>query len=739
MPLAAPPAGSGQALPPNMRLAEFEIERVLSESSFGIVYLAVDHALECEVAIKEYLPASLATRGDGLQIVLRSPEHAEAFQRGRQVFVAEARMLARCDHASLLRVHRLFEAQGTVYRVMPYYPAKSLLAARQETQAPDEASLRALLNGLLGALDTLHSAGCLHREVAPGNILLLPENRPVLLDFGAVRRTLISTHAQNLMAGFDPGFANNQQQEGQPDPQEGPWTDLHALGNVMHFCISGHLPWSSSLLAAPVRRQPLAGVVKNLGLQYSAPFLAAINATLAPRPQDRPQSVAEFRALLDGMPTLAKVWNETAAKAPEPATAPAAATEAQPAAHEPAGAASPAPEQVAAPLLQPAAQTPQPQAEPAFQAAAAQPAAAFRVPSAAAPAATPASESPSMPMAPPFSQPAMAAAPTASLFQRPAQTSAAAGEPFFREGPASRGMSAPSPEGNGNAEPFFEDTAAPAAEHFAPPRPEHSMEPFFASARPAAAGLKKPPADSSGPDSVMAALERVLAINAREEASRRWRQRATAWGAGLCVVLVLAVGGWKLREQRMIDDTLAQIARSTVQEGLVTPAPSGVNGSGTNPSAAPAPSGLQSAEPAAIPQAPDTIAQTIQQDPPAAGTTTGSPPRELQRSPGNNADEMAGIDGEPLAAASSAPATGAPSPNAPVAQDNTPEDDEEDISPRKADTSTKKRVAATTSPRQMCGQRTQFALYNCMQRQCERKQWTQHAQCKRLRERGDVD
>src|SRR5665213_1551390 len=86
----APAVDRDDALPPGTRLNEFELIRVLGAGGFGIVYLAQDHALLRQVAIKEYLPTELARRGESSQVSMRSASRAETFAAGLQSFVKEA-------------------------------------------------------------------------------------------------------------------------------------------------------------------------------------------------------------------------------------------------------------------------------------------------------------------------------------------------------------------------------------------------------------------------------------------------------------------------------------------------------------------------------------------------------------------------------------------------------------------------------------------------------------------------
>jgi serine/threonine protein kinase len=123
-------------LPPGTRFGEFEILRVLGVGGFGIVYLANDHSLEREVALKEYMPASLAARGAGPQITVRSSSFAETYAIGLRSFVNEARLLARFDHPSLVKVYRFWEDNATAYMVMPYLQGVTLRDTRRRMAHP---------------------------------------------------------------------------------------------------------------------------------------------------------------------------------------------------------------------------------------------------------------------------------------------------------------------------------------------------------------------------------------------------------------------------------------------------------------------------------------------------------------------------------------------------------------------------------------------------------------------------
>jgi serine/threonine protein kinase len=282
-------------LPPGTRMGEFEILGLIGEGGFGIVYLAQDHSLERKVALKEYMPSGMATRTQAMQVAVRSPQYADTFTMGLRSFINEARMLARFDSPSLVKVHRFWEENGTAYMVMPFYEGVTLKQALKEKRvAPGEEWLKAMLGSLCDALDTIHREQCYHRDIAPDNILLLRDGRPVLLDFGAARR-VIGDLTQGLTVILKPGFAPIEQYADAPGLRQGPWTDMYALAAVVYFAISGKTPPPSVARIVHDDMPPAREVGKG---RYSEQFLAVIDAALAVRPEQRIQNVTELREVL---------------------------------------------------------------------------------------------------------------------------------------------------------------------------------------------------------------------------------------------------------------------------------------------------------------------------------------------------------------------------------------------------------------------------------------------------------
>lgn len=286
---------SSNSLPDGFQLAEFTVIKRIGEGGFSIVYLAQDTSLDSMVAIKEYMPSSLASRSTDLSVSVKSDRYSETFDAGMKSFINEAKLLRQFEHASVVKVYRFFESNGTAYMVMPFYEGRTLKQILKEMGGPpDEAWLKSLLLPVMDALELIHSHQCFHRDIAPDNIMILGDGRPLLIDFGAARR-VIGDMTQALTAILKPGFAPIEQYADIPGIRQGAWTDVYALAGVIYYALIGKAPVPS---VARVVTDSLIPLRTQLQGKYTEHFLAGIDAALKVRPEERIQSAAEFRTAL---------------------------------------------------------------------------------------------------------------------------------------------------------------------------------------------------------------------------------------------------------------------------------------------------------------------------------------------------------------------------------------------------------------------------------------------------------
>jgi serine/threonine protein kinase len=280
------------ALPIGFQLDHYQVQSVLGKGGFGITYSAWDLQLGKGVAIKELLPDSIAAREVGCTVAPMSPDLEEAWLWARERFLEEARILAGFSHPAIVGVHRLIEANGTVYMVMNLVDGESFEARLLRTgPARSPSELIEVVNPILEGLSEIHAKGLLHRDIKPNNILINSRGQAVLIDFGSARWAI--GEGREVTTIITPGYSPLEQY--QTRGRMGPWTDIYALGGVMCRAITGEKPPS-----APDR----VGTDCFAWLSYRNPggfseeFLRCIDWALRPEAAERPQSVEEFQAAL---------------------------------------------------------------------------------------------------------------------------------------------------------------------------------------------------------------------------------------------------------------------------------------------------------------------------------------------------------------------------------------------------------------------------------------------------------
>lgn len=285
-------------LPAGARVGCHVIEDVIGRGSFGITYRAFDTSLHRRVAIKEYFPQAFAGRESTLEVTASSATDVPTFEWGLERFTREARTLARFTHPGIVRVLAVLREHGTAYMVMELLDGHLLGDVLKRRQSVDEALLKRLVHPIIDGLAQVHASGFIHRDIKPNNIQVRRDGSPVLLDFGSARHT-VGDESGPLTTLVTEGYAPPEQYAATDSHLQGPWTDIYALGAVLHYGVVGHTPVASTLRSSAVFNdeedplQPLVGGTYD-GC-YSRPFLQAIDWALCLRYGDRPQSLDDWR------------------------------------------------------------------------------------------------------------------------------------------------------------------------------------------------------------------------------------------------------------------------------------------------------------------------------------------------------------------------------------------------------------------------------------------------------------
>jgi serine/threonine protein kinase len=265
------------------------------------VYLAYD-ADGNAVAIKEYLPSSLALRQEGELVPAIAPANLPVFRIGLKCFFEEGRALARISHPNVVSVVNFFRANETVYMVMAYESGRSLqdhiLRQRDKGLNPilSEKFIRKVFNQVINGLREVHANKLLHLDLKPANIYLRVDGTPILLDFGAARQTL-KTDMPKLYPMYTPGFAPPELYS--KTAQLGPWSDIYSIGATMFASMAGAPPQPADLRKGGDKME---GHYEKLQGVYSNDLIKLVRWCLMVDPLERPQSLFALQKVLLAAP-----------------------------------------------------------------------------------------------------------------------------------------------------------------------------------------------------------------------------------------------------------------------------------------------------------------------------------------------------------------------------------------------------------------------------------------------------
>ncbi|TFW27563.1 serine/threonine protein kinase [Massilia arenosa] len=281
-------AQNNAPLPDGLEIAGYRIVKKIASGGFSIVYLAYDGDGNA-VAIKEYLPSSLALRQPGELAPVISKPNLPVFRIGLKCFFEEGRALALIAHPNVVRVLNFFRANETVYMVMAYESGHSLqehiarLGAKGSRMS--EAFIRQVFVGVCAGLREVHANKLLHLDLKPANIYLRTDGTPILLDFGAARQSF-NNEVPKLRPMYTPGFAP-------PDLYArsvtlGPWSDIYSIGAAMYACMCGAAPQPAD---QRTQEDQMGAQYEKLKANYSEDLVRMVRWCLELDPDKRPHSL----------------------------------------------------------------------------------------------------------------------------------------------------------------------------------------------------------------------------------------------------------------------------------------------------------------------------------------------------------------------------------------------------------------------------------------------------------------
>ena len=271
-------------------IGHYTIEGVLGQGGFGITYLGIDELHEKKVAIKEFFPQGIVTRNIEYQdtVTVTFVGEKENYEKGKERFLKEARTMAKFSKdEGIVKALDFFGINNTAYIVMEYLEGITLKQYLRENQRIAPEDLIELLVPLIESLDEIHSQGMIHRDISPDNIMVLPDGRIKLMDFGAAR-DYTEFGEKSLSIVLKPGYAPPEQY--QTHGVQGPWTDIYALCATMYKCITGENPPDAidRLVDDHLKK------ISAFGITVSPQIEEAIIKGMSVAAKDRYQNVGDF-------------------------------------------------------------------------------------------------------------------------------------------------------------------------------------------------------------------------------------------------------------------------------------------------------------------------------------------------------------------------------------------------------------------------------------------------------------
>jgi serine/threonine protein kinase len=265
---------------------KYTIERVIGEGGFGITYYARHNALGHYFAVKEFFISGYSMRSTLRKTVVLQGIDADVYQKYLQKFIEEAQTLARLDYPNIVRVVDIFEENNTAYIVMPFVEGQTLQQIVDKGGRLNYETAVNYIAQVAEAVAYIHERNILHRDIKPENIIVTPENRAVLIDFGSAREFVhdkTQQHTSMLTAGYAPleQYSSNS--------RKGSYSDIYALGAVFYFALTGQKPMDAAARTTETMKEP-----REIEASIPAEANRTIMRAMELKPERRQQKVGEF-------------------------------------------------------------------------------------------------------------------------------------------------------------------------------------------------------------------------------------------------------------------------------------------------------------------------------------------------------------------------------------------------------------------------------------------------------------
>jgi len=269
-----------------LQSGKYTIERVLGAGGFGITYYARHNTLGNHVAIKEFFISGYCIRNTVRKSVSLQGIDSAVYDKYLQKFIEEAQILAQLDQPNIVKVIDIFQENNTAYIVMPFVEGQTLQQSVEQKGRLDYETAVNYIAQLSEAVDYIHQRNILHRDIKPDNVIITPENKAILIDFGSARE-FIQDKTQNLTSIYTQGYAPLEQYSA--NSRKGSYSDIYSLGATFYFALTGQKPMDATTRMMETMPEPKA-LIPSIPDEANRTIMKAMSL----KPEDRQQRIDEF-------------------------------------------------------------------------------------------------------------------------------------------------------------------------------------------------------------------------------------------------------------------------------------------------------------------------------------------------------------------------------------------------------------------------------------------------------------
>ena len=286
-----------------LQAGQYTIESVIGIGGFGITYYVRHNTLGGHFAIKEFFIGAYCMRNTLNRSVLLQGIDDSTYEKHLQKFIEEAQTLNRLDHPNIVRAIDIFQENNTAYLVMPFLEGHTLQQIVDQNGRLDYETAVNYIAQLSNAVDYIHHLDILHRDIKPGNIIITPENKAILIDFGSARE-FVHDKTQSHTSILTQGYAPLEQYSS--SSRKGSYSDIYSLGAIFYFALTGHKPMDAAIRTMETMQEPKE-LASNIPDEANGTIIKAMQLN----PEQRYQRVSEFMAdLLNIDATIDNIGNK---------------------------------------------------------------------------------------------------------------------------------------------------------------------------------------------------------------------------------------------------------------------------------------------------------------------------------------------------------------------------------------------------------------------------------------------